>query len=54
MFKVVPTQLSLFADFHTTGITPSTFLLLVLPGKMAWGRPSWSINKAINLMFSEQ
>ena len=35
IIKVVPPQLFLFGDLHTTGITASTFLLLVPPGKMA-------------------
>ena len=52
MIKVVPTQLFLGGDLHTTGITPSSFLLPA--GKMARGHPSLSLKITINLMFSKQ
>ena len=54
MLKVLPTQLSLFGDLHTTGITTRTSLLLVPPGKMALGHPSLSLKRIINLMFPKQ
>ena len=54
MIKVVPTQLFFGGNLHTTGITASTFLLLVSPGKMAQGHPSLSLKRTINLMFSKQ
>ena len=57
MIKVVPTQLFFFlggGDLHTTGITASTFLLLVPPGKMARGHLFLSLKRTIHLMFSKQ
>ena len=63
MIKVVPTQLFyiffifyLFFEggLHTTGITASTFLPLVPPGKMAQGHAPLSVKRTKNLMFSKQ
>ena len=49
MIKVVATQLFLFGDLYTAGITTSTFLLLVPPGQMAGGHTSLSLNNKSNV-----
>ena len=50
MIKVVPSQLFLLGNLHTTGIAVSTFVLLIPPSKMALGHPSLSLKG----MFSKQ